>query len=47
LWTAKILDGIVASARQLLQMMKTTLLAKNSIPELYAAKPPPPKTASP
>jgi hypothetical protein len=46
LWIAKTLDGIAASAHQLLQMMKSTLLAKSSILELGAAKPPPPKIAS-
>jgi hypothetical protein len=46
LWISKTLNGITASAHQLLQMMKTTLLAKSSILELCAAKPPPPKIAS-
>jgi hypothetical protein len=46
LWTSKTLDGITASAHQLLQMMKTTLLAKSSLLELCAAKPPP-KIVSP
>jgi hypothetical protein len=46
LWTSKTLEGIAASAHKLLQMMKTTFLAKSSILELCAAKPPPPKIAS-
>jgi hypothetical protein len=46
LWMAKTIDGITASTHQILQMMKTTLLAKSSILELCAAKPPPPKLTS-
>jgi hypothetical protein len=47
LWISKTIDGILASARQIVQMMKTTLLSKSSILELCTPKPPPPKTASP
>jgi hypothetical protein len=47
LWICKTLDGIIASARQILQMIKTTLLAKGFILELCTNKPPPPKTTSP
>jgi IS4 transposase len=47
LWICKTLDGITSSANQILQMIKTTLLSKSSIPELCANKPPPPKIASP
>ena len=47
LWICKTIDGVIASAHQILQMMKTTLLSKSSIVELCTAKPPPPKTASP
>jgi hypothetical protein len=46
LWICRTLDGITASAHQLLQMIKTTLLAKGSISELCVNKPPPPKIAS-
>jgi hypothetical protein len=47
LWICKTIDGVIASAHQIVQMMKTTLLTKSSILELCAAKPPPPKIASP
>jgi hypothetical protein len=47
LWICKTLDGITASAHQLLQMMKIILLTKSSILELYTPKPPPLKIASP
>jgi IS4 transposase len=47
LWICKTADGIPASARQILQMMKTTLLSKGSVLELCTAKPPPPKIISP
>ncbi|MDR1238980.1 MAG: hypothetical protein LBK27_02605, partial [Treponema sp.] len=47
LWICKTLDGITASAHQLVQMMKTTLLAKCSIPDLCPDKPPPLKIPSP
>jgi hypothetical protein len=47
LWICKTIDGVIASAHQILQMMKTTLLSKSSIVELCTAKPPPPKTISP
>jgi hypothetical protein len=47
LWICKTLDGITASAHQLIQMMKTTLLAKCSILDLCEGKPPPPKIPSP
>jgi hypothetical protein len=43
----KTLDGILASAHQILQMIKTTLLSKGSILELCTNKPPPPKIVSP
>jgi putative transposase len=46
LWIGKTIDGITASAHQLLQMMKSTLLSKCSILELCTNKPPP-KTSSP
>jgi hypothetical protein len=46
LWICKTLDGIPASAHQILQI-KTTLLAKGSILELCTNKPPPPKIVSP
>jgi hypothetical protein len=46
LWICKILDGITASAHQILQMIKTTLLSKASISELCTNKPPPPKIVS-
>ena len=46
LWICKTLDGILASAHQIVQMLKTTLLNKSSIVELCTAKPPPPKIAS-
>jgi hypothetical protein len=46
LWICKTLDGITASAHLLVQMMKTTLLAKCSILDLCAYKPPSPKIAS-
>jgi putative transposase len=42
LWICRTLDGITASARQILQMIKTTLLCKGSIPGLCTNKPPPP-----
>jgi hypothetical protein len=47
LWICKTLDGIIASAHQILQMIKTTLLSKGSILELCTNKPPPPKIVSP
>jgi hypothetical protein len=47
LWIGKTLDGITASAHQILQMIKTTLLAKGTILELCTYKPPPPKIVSP
>jgi hypothetical protein len=47
LWICRTIDGVIASAHQLLQMIKTTLLTKGSILELCTAKPPPPKIASP
>jgi hypothetical protein len=47
LWICKTLDGITASAHQILQMIKTTLLSKGSILELCTNKPPPPKIVSP
>jgi hypothetical protein len=47
LWICKTLDGIIASAHQIMQMVKTTLLAKGSISELCMNKPPPPKIVSP
>jgi hypothetical protein len=40
LWICRTLDGITASARQILQMIKTTLLYRGSIRELCANKPP-------
>jgi hypothetical protein len=43
LWIGKTLDGITASAHQILQIIKTTLLTKGSILELCTNKPPPPK----
>jgi hypothetical protein len=46
LWICKTLEGITASARQILQMIKTTLLSKGSIAELCTNKPPPPKIVS-
>jgi hypothetical protein len=47
LWICKTIDGVIASAHQIVQMMKTTLLSKSSILELCTPKPPPPKIASP
>jgi hypothetical protein len=47
LWICKAVDGILASAHQIIQMMKTTLLSKSSILELCAPKPPPTKIVSP
>jgi IS4 transposase len=47
LWTGRTLDGITASAHQLLQMIKTTLLSKGSLAEVCVNKPPPPKIVSP
>jgi hypothetical protein len=47
LWICKTLDGITASAHQILQMIKTTLLSKGSILELCTNKPPSPKIVSP
>jgi hypothetical protein len=47
LWIGKTLDGILASAHQILQMIKTTLLSKGTILELCTNKPPPPKIVSP
>jgi hypothetical protein len=46
LWICKTLDGIRASAHQILQMIKTTLLSKGSILELCTNKPSPPKIVS-
>jgi hypothetical protein len=46
LWIGKTLDGITASAHQILQMIKTTLLTKGSILELCTYKPPPLKIVS-
>jgi hypothetical protein len=46
LWICKTLEGITASAHQILQMIKTTLLSKGSIPELCTNKPPPSKIVS-
>jgi hypothetical protein len=43
LWICRTLDGITASAHQILQMMKTTLLSKNSILGLCTETPPPPE----
>ena len=40
LWIRRVLDGITVSAHQLIQMMKTTLLSKNSIAGLCFATPP-------
>jgi hypothetical protein len=47
LWICKTIDGVIASAHQILQMIKTTLLTKGSILELCTNKPPPPKIVSP
>jgi putative transposase len=47
LWICRTLDGIIASAHQILQMIKTTLLTKGSVLELCTTKPPPPKIVSP
>jgi hypothetical protein len=47
LWISKTVNGITASAHQILQMMKSTLLSKGSILELWTDKPPPPTTPSP
>jgi hypothetical protein len=47
LWICKTLDGILASAHQILQMIKTTLLSKGSILELCTNKPVSPKIVSP
>jgi putative transposase len=47
LWICRTLDGVAASAHQILQMIKTTLLSKGSILELSTSKPPPPKIVSP
>jgi putative transposase len=47
LWICKTLNGITASAHQLLQMMRTTLLSKGSVFELCSYKPPPPEISSP
>jgi hypothetical protein len=41
LWISKTINGITASAHQIVQMVKTTLLSKSSILELWADKPPP------
>jgi hypothetical protein len=46
LWIGKTLDGITASAHQILHMIKTTLLTKGSILELCTYKPPPSKIVS-
>ncbi|MDR0376332.1 MAG: transposase, partial [Spirochaetaceae bacterium] len=40
LWICRTLDGVIASAHQILQMMKTTLLSKGSVSELCMNKPP-------
>jgi hypothetical protein len=42
LWICRTFDGIRASAHQISQMIKTTLLCKGFIPELCTNKPPPP-----
>jgi prophage antirepressor-like protein len=47
LWIIKTVNGITASAHQILQMMKSTLLSKSSIFELWTNKPPPPTPHSP
>jgi hypothetical protein len=47
LWICKTLDGVIASAHQILQMIKTTLLSKGSILELCTNKPLPSKIVSP
>jgi hypothetical protein len=47
LWISRTLDGVTASAHQIMQMIKTTLLAKGSIWELCTNKPPPPTIGSP
>jgi hypothetical protein len=47
LWISKTVNGITASAHQILQMMKSTLLSKSSILELWTNKPPPPTPPSP
>jgi hypothetical protein len=47
LWICRTLEGVIASAHQILQMMRTTLLSKGSILELCTKKPPPPKIVSP
>jgi hypothetical protein len=44
LWICKTLEGITASAHQILQMIKTTLLSKGLILELCANKPPRPRS---
>jgi putative transposase len=46
LWICKTIDGVPASAHQILQMIKTILLTKGSIVELCTTKPPPPEIAS-
>jgi hypothetical protein len=47
LWICKTLDGIMALAHQIMQMIKTTLLSKGSIQELCTNKPLSPKIVSP
>jgi hypothetical protein len=46
LWICRTLDGIPASAHQVLQMIKTTLLSKGSILELCTSVAPPPESPS-
>ncbi|GHV89466.1 hypothetical protein AGMMS50267_18260 [Spirochaetia bacterium] len=46
LWICRTLDGISASAHQILQMIKTTLLSKNSIFGLCTNTAPPPEIYS-
>jgi hypothetical protein len=41
LWICRTLDGITATAHQILQMVKTTLLTKNTLTGLCTNKPPP------
>jgi hypothetical protein len=47
LWICKTIDGVIASTHQILEMIKTTLLAKGSILELCTNKPPLLKIVSP
>jgi hypothetical protein len=46
LWIKRTIDGIMLPANQLLQMMKTTLLGKNSIAGLCTNVSPPPEIPS-